>query len=74
MEFISNKLLRLRGFKGPRVRGLPASGMGSSDILKNYKDLKIWQKSYELSLKIYRITNVDQKNFKVLKEDISKKI
>ena len=30
--------------------------MGSSEILKNFKDLKIWQKSYELCLKIYRIT------------------
>ncbi len=25
-------------------------------MLKNYKDLKVWQKSYELCLKIYRIT------------------
>ncbi len=24
--------------------------------LKNYKDLKVWQKSYELCLEIYRIT------------------
>jgi four helix bundle protein len=30
--------------------------MGSSEMLKNYKDLKVWQKSYELCLKIYRIT------------------
>ena len=25
-------------------------------MLKNYKDLKVWQKSYELCLEIYRIT------------------
>ena len=25
-------------------------------MLKNYKDLKVWQKSYKLCLKIYRIT------------------
>ncbi len=28
---------------------------GSSERLKNYKDLKVWQKSYELCL-VYRIT------------------
>ncbi|MBW2201162.1 MAG: four helix bundle protein [Deltaproteobacteria bacterium] len=25
-------------------------------MLKNYKDLKVWQKSYELYFEIYRIT------------------
>jgi len=25
-------------------------------MLKNYKDLKVWQKSYELCLEIYKIT------------------
>ncbi|MBW1836037.1 MAG: four helix bundle protein [Deltaproteobacteria bacterium] len=25
-------------------------------MLKNYKDLKVWQKSYELCLEIYGIT------------------
>ena len=29
---------------------------GSSEMLKNYKALKVWQKSYELCLEIYRIT------------------
>ncbi len=29
---------------------------GSSEILKNYKELNVWQKPYELCLKIYRIT------------------
>ena len=28
----------------------------SSEMLKNYKELNVWQKSYELCLKIYRIT------------------
>jgi len=27
---------------------------GSSERLKNYKDLKVWQRSYELCLEIYR--------------------
>ena len=31
-------------------------GKDSSEMLKNYKDLKVWQKSYELCLKIYRLT------------------
>jgi len=38
--------------KGKRGQGFK----GSSEILKNYKDLKVWQKSYELCLEIYRIT------------------
>jgi hypothetical protein len=25
-------------------------------MLKNYKELKVWQKSYELCLELYRIT------------------
>ncbi|MCP4370371.1 MAG: hypothetical protein GY797_19995 [Deltaproteobacteria bacterium] len=29
---------------------------GSSEMLKNYKELNVWQKSYELCLKIYQIT------------------
>ena len=28
----------------------------SSEMLKNYKELIVWQKSYELCLNIYRIT------------------
>jgi len=28
----------------------------SSEMLKNYKELKVWQKSYQLCLEIYRIT------------------
>ena len=29
---------------------------GSSERLKNYKELNVWQKSYELCLNIYRVT------------------
>ena len=29
---------------------------GSSEMLKNYKELKVWQRSYQLCLEIYRIT------------------
>ncbi len=29
---------------------------GSSEMLKNCKELNVWQKSYELCLKIYKIT------------------
>ena len=30
---------------------------GSSEVLKNYKDLKVWQKSFKLCLEIYRLTS-----------------
>jgi len=36
-------------------------------MLQNYKELNIWQKSYELCLKIYRITakfpNIEKVNW-----------
>jgi four helix bundle protein len=38
--------------EGPRGQGFK----GSSEMLKNYKELNVWQKSYELCLKMYRIT------------------
>ncbi len=38
--------------KGSRGQGFK----GSSEILKNYIELNVWQKSYELCLNIYRIT------------------
>ena len=38
--------------EGSRVQGFK----GSSEMLKNYKELNVWQKSYELCLKMYRIT------------------
>lgn len=30
----------------------------SSEVLKNYIELKVWQKSYQLSLEVYKITSV----------------
>jgi four helix bundle protein len=41
-----------KGYKGSRIQGFK----GSSEILKNYRELKVWQKSYELCLETYRIT------------------
>jgi hypothetical protein len=38
--------------EGPRGQGFK----GSSERLKSYKELNLWQKSYELCLKIYGIT------------------
>jgi len=38
--------------EGPRGQGFK----DSSEMLKNYKELNAWQKSYELCLKICRIT------------------
>jgi len=38
--------------KGSRVQGFK----GSSEMLKNYKELKVRQKSYELCLEIYTMT------------------
>ena len=38
--------------KGSRGQGFK----GSSEMLKNYRELKVWQKSYELCLETYRIT------------------
>ena len=31
-------------------------GRGSSEMLKNYKELQVWQKGYQLCLQIYKIT------------------
>jgi hypothetical protein len=38
--------------EGTRSQGFK----GSSEMPKNYKELKVWQKSYELCLEIYKIT------------------
>lgn len=38
--------------QGSRIPGFK----GSSEMLKNYKELKVWQKSYQLCLAIYRET------------------
>ena len=29
---------------------------GSSEVLKNYKELQVWQKGYQLCLRLYKIT------------------
>jgi hypothetical protein len=48
--------------KGPRVQGREGSSDHNnrvgreSDMLNSYKDLKVWQKSYQLCLEIYKIT------------------
>ena len=41
----------LQGFEVPRIQG-------SSEMLKSYKELKVWQKSYALCLRIYRVTKL----------------
>ncbi len=38
--------------KGSRGQGFK----DSSEMLKNYKELKVWQRSYQLCLEIYGIT------------------
>ena len=38
--------------KGSRIRGVK----GSSEMLKNYKELNVWQKAYSLCLEIYRFS------------------
>jgi hypothetical protein len=38
--------------KGSRVQGVK----DSSEMLKNYKELNVWQKSYKLCLHIYKVT------------------
>ena len=41
-----------------KEKGVEESGgaKGSSEMLKNYKELKVWKKSYELCLELYRVT------------------
>jgi four helix bundle protein len=50
-SFVKRKSKK-RGFEDSRGGGFK----GSSKLLKNYKELKVWQKSYQLCLEIYRIT------------------
>ena len=44
--------------KGTRGQGFK----GSSEMLKNYKELKVWQKSYQLCLEMYKVTKTFPKN------------
>jgi four helix bundle protein len=44
--------MRKIALKDSRSRGVKES----SEMLKNYKELIVWQKSYQLCLKIYKVT------------------
>ena len=46
--------LRFQGFKVSRGRGF--KGINKTNMLKNFKDLNVWQKSYTLCIEIYKIT------------------
>ena len=46
-------LLRFRGVKVARSRG---KNIQDSGMLKNFKELKVWQKAYSLCVEIYKIT------------------
>jgi four helix bundle protein len=50
----------LIGRKGSRGRGFE----GSSGMLKNFKELKVWQKAYSLCLDIYRFSRAFPKEEK----------
>ena len=43
------ELIQMKGSRDPGFRG-------SSEMLKNYKELNVWQKSYKLCLHIYKVT------------------
>ena len=49
-----------KGYKGSRIQGFKGSSNPPQNwwikMLKNYKDLKVWKKSYKLCLEIYRMT------------------
>jgi four helix bundle protein len=50
---------RVRGSEGSRVQGEKKRGKrgeGKNAVLKSYKELKVWQKSYQLCLEIYKVT------------------
>jgi four helix bundle protein len=54
---------RVQGFKGVegsrgRKRRRSEGYKGSSEMLANYKELKVWQRAYRLCLEIYKITKV----------------
>ena len=55
MAFMEGKPL----FSRKRIKRKDSRGLGfkeASEMLKNYKELKVWQKAYELCLKIYKTT------------------
>jgi hypothetical protein len=49
LESSSKELMILKGSRGQGSKD-------SSEMLKNYRDLKVWPKSYGLCLDLYRIT------------------
>jgi len=44
--------LNISGVEGSRIQGFE----GGSKMLKNYKELKVWQRAYQLCLETYRST------------------
>ena len=56
----SDSKLRAKGYGfeglGLRSASYDPTSKGSSEMLTNYKDLKVWQKSYRLCLNLYRVT------------------
>ena len=47
----------MQGFEGASDKNTRIQeDKGSSEMLENYKELKVWQKSYQLCLGIYKIT------------------
>ena len=55
-----NQIIKYRSSPKELVEYQDTRGQGvqdSSEMLKNYKELKVWQKSYELCLDIYKITS-----------------
>jgi four helix bundle protein len=39
-----------------RFRGFKWKNLGKEGMLKNFKELKVWQKAYQLCLDIYRVS------------------
>jgi len=47
----------MRGFKRSRILGFKVSSEGKElQMLKNFKELNVWQKAYQLCLEIYTVT------------------
>jgi hypothetical protein len=61
-----NELIDDKDSRGPGFKD-------SSERLKNYKELKAWQKSYQLCLEVYRITAGFLKNTIALIKSLEEK-
>ena len=48
--------IKLQGAKDSRVQGVEGKDLGNKEMLKNFKELKVWQKAYQLCLDIYQIS------------------